>query len=156
MGGVQTITLTITANTLSDLFGFLGFTQMNTRLDALVAISQQIKLNTETIMVDEQQTLALLATIDQNTTQAATVITQAAGIVTTINTNVDALLAKAVAAGTIPQSVADAINTEVGKTSAVTSTLTALSDALTALASKSAGATPANPVPVPIPPVPTV
>jgi len=103
------------------------------------------------IMLNEQQELDLLATLDRTTTAIGANVSVIATVNQTISDELDALLLKQQAEG-VSQAILDATKALADKSQAAATALEAQIPVLQGIASKGA----ANPVPVPVPPVPVV
>lgn len=113
------------------------------------------------IIMEETQALALLATIDTNTTKAGVTLQANSDALQGVNNDLDTIIAKVTALppGTVPQDIIDGLTLQASKTQALSDAGDAMAVALTAIANKEKGALATNPVPVPIPdptPLPTV
>lgn len=102
-------------------------------------------------MADEALESAALAKIDAATTKSAANIQALGDVAQTINNEIDALLAAQKAAG-VSQAILDQTNSLATRSQALSDALDGQVVALQAVATKGA----ANPVPVPVPPVPTI
>lgn len=99
-------------------------------------------------MATQEQESAALQRIDDATSAIASNLTTVSDTISTIGTEVDALVAAQQAAG-VPQAILDQTTALGDKLSAASSALAAQVPVLQAIASKGS----ANPVPVPVPPV---
>ncbi len=107
-----------------------------------------------TMNAREQQLLTLIQKVDATTTEEGTVLEAEATSLTNISDAMDKLLAEQ-AAGSISQETLDAAQVAADHADAISTSLKATADRMTAIAAK-VPATPADPVPEPTPvPPPT-
>ncbi len=122
---------------------------LSAKLDQVLAQLNVLKTIGERIMATEQQMVDALNAIDAATTKVSDNLTAISGVVTTISSEVDALVAALQAAG-VSQALIDQATALGTKASAASAATDALVPVLQAIASKGV----LNPVPVPVPPPP--
>lgn len=120
----------------------------STASPALINLLTKIQGDLKTIMADQQLEIDALNKIDAATTQIAQAVTDQAGVVQTIATEVTALVAAQQAAG-VPQAIIDQTTALGDRLQQAATALVAQTPALQAIASQGAS----NPVPV-TPPTP--
>ncbi len=121
------------------------------QFSAITDLLQRVLQGEKQIMADEALESAALAKIDAATTKSAANIQALGDVAQTINNEIDALLAAQKAAG-VSQAILDQTNSLATRSQALSDALDGQVVALQAVATKGA----ANPVPVPVPPVPTI
>ncbi len=121
------------------------------QFSAITDLLHKVLSGEKQIMADQALESAALAKIDAETTRSAANIQALADVTQTLNNEIDALLAAQTAAG-VPQAILDQTTALANRSQALSDALDGQVAALQAVASKGV----ANPVPVPVPPVPAI